>query len=88
MDLGTDLKKRVSNPNRRSVHYTKQTPFEGSDRKIRGDLLQLFLKQQLTDEEEILGCVAEEPERVKKILGDLENEGFIKRRYNHYLLSD
>jgi A/G-specific adenine glycosylase len=88
MDLGTDLKKRVSNPNRRSVHYTKQTPFEGSDRKIRGELLQLFLKQQLTEEEEILGCVAEEPERVKKILGDLENEGFIKRRNNHYLLSD
>lgn len=88
MDLGTDLKKRVPNPNRRSVHYTKQTPFEGSDRKIRGALLQLFLKQPLTGENEIMGCVAEEPARVKKILGDLENEGFVKRRNNCYLLSD
>jgi A/G-specific adenine glycosylase len=88
MDLGTDLKKTVPNPNRRSVHYVKQTPFEGSDRKIRGALLHLFLKQQLMDENEILGCVAEEPDRVKKILGDLENEGFVKRRNNHYLLSD
>jgi A/G-specific adenine glycosylase len=88
MDLGTDLKKRVPNPNRRSVHYTKQTPFEGSDRKIRGELLQLFLKQQLTGEDEIFGCVTEDTGRVKKILDDLEKEGFIKRRNNCYLLSD
>jgi A/G-specific adenine glycosylase len=88
MDLGTELKKTIPNPNRRSVHYTKQTPFEGSDRKIRGALLQLFLKQQLTDEEEILGCVAEEPCRVRKILSDLEKEGFVKRRNNRYLLND
>jgi A/G-specific adenine glycosylase len=88
MDLGTELKKTVPNPNRRSVHYTKQTRFEGSDRQIRGSLLQLFLKQKLTGEDEILGCVAEEPCRVRKILGDLENEGFIERRNNCYLLSD
>ena len=36
MDLGSALKKTIPNPNRRSVHYTKQSPFEGSDRKIRG----------------------------------------------------
>ncbi len=88
MDLGTDLKKKVTNPNRRSVHYTKQTPYEGSDRKIRGELLQLFLKQQLTGEDEIFGCVTEDTGRVKKILDDLEKEGFIKRRNNCYLLSD
>jgi A/G-specific adenine glycosylase len=88
MDLGSELKKTVPNPNRRSVHYVKQTPFEGSDREIRGVLLQLFLKQPLIGGDEILGCVAEEPDRVIKILGDLENEGFVKRRNNHYLLND
>ena len=39
MDYGTALKKTVPNPNRRSVHYTKQSAFEGSDRRIRGGIL-------------------------------------------------
>ena len=88
MDLGTALKKKVPNPNRRSVHYTKQAPFEGSDRKIRGTLLKIFLKKQYPDENEILGCVAADPHRVRKILGDLEKEGFIKRRNNRFCLSE
>jgi len=88
MDLGTALKKKVPNPNRRSVHYTKQSPFEGSDRKIRGTLLKQFLKLQFSDEDEILGSVAEDPQRVKKILVDLEKEGFIIRRNNGYVLSE
>ncbi len=88
MDLGTALKKKVPNPNRRSVHYTKQSPFEGSDRKIRGTLLKQFLKKQFSDEDEILGSVAEDPQRVKKILVDLEKEGFIIRRNNGYVLSE
>jgi len=86
MDLGTALKKTVPNPNRRSAHYTKQSPFEGSDRKIRGALLKQFLKKQFSDEDEILGSVAEDPQRVKKILVDLEKEGFILRRNNGYVL--
>jgi A/G-specific adenine glycosylase len=43
MDLGTDLKMSVGNPNRRSRHYTKQAAFEGSDRKIRGSILRILL---------------------------------------------
>ena len=49
MDLGSALKKTVANPNRRSVHYTKQSLFEGSDRNIRGTLLKLLLKQQFLE---------------------------------------
>ena len=41
MDLGTSLKKSLPNPNRRSVHYTRQSAFEGSDRKIRGEILRI-----------------------------------------------
>ena len=84
MDLGTALKKTVPNPNRRSVHYTQQSPFEGSDRKIRGTLLKLLLKYQFLEEEEIIGCVAEDPHRVQRMLGALEEEGFIKRRNNGF----
>ncbi len=85
MDLGSALKKTVPNPNRRSLHYTKQSPFEGSDRKIRGTLLKILLKNQFLKEEEILGCVAEDPHRVLRILGALESDGFIERRDNGFV---
>ena len=45
MDYGSMLKRNVVNPNRRSAHYTRQTPFEGSDRRIRG----LVVKRLLND---------------------------------------
>jgi A/G-specific adenine glycosylase len=85
MDLGTALKKTVPNPNRRSVHYTKQSPFEGSDRKIRGIILKLLLEQQFLEEVEIFGCIAEDPHRVQRMLCALEEEGFIQRRNNGFV---
>jgi A/G-specific adenine glycosylase len=88
MDLGTALKKEVPNPNRRSVHYTKQAPFEGSDRHIRGTILKILLQNRFLEEEEILSRIAEDPQRVKKILWDLEKEGFIKRTKNRFLLGE
>jgi A/G-specific adenine glycosylase len=87
MDLGSALKKTVPNPNRRSVHYSKQSRFEGSDREIRGSILKLLLKEFSLEDEEIFGYIAEDPYRVRKILGDLEREGFIKNNNNHFTLS-
>jgi A/G-specific adenine glycosylase len=86
MDLGSALKKTVPNPNRRSKHYKKQAPFEGSDRKIRGTLLKILLKNQFLEEEVILKCVEEDPIRVRRILGTLESEGFIEPRDNGFVL--
>jgi A/G-specific adenine glycosylase len=80
MDVGTSLKKTITNPNRRSVHYTRQSPFEGSDRKIRGTILKLLLKHKFLEETEIINTVAEDPQRVQRILDALEKEGFITRR--------
>ncbi len=86
MDLGSALKKTVPNPNRRSKHYTKQAPFEGSDRKIRGTLLKILLKNQFLEEEVIIKCVEEDPIRVRRVLGTLESEGFIEPRGNGFVL--
>lgn len=85
MDLGSALKKTVANPNRRSVHYTRQSPFEGSDRKIRGALLKIVLKDPFLEEEEIIGRVAEDPHRLRRILGALEADGFIQRKDNGFV---
>jgi A/G-specific adenine glycosylase len=61
--------KSPGNPNRRSAHYKKQSPFAGSDRKLRGEILRLVLSGKKIN--------MRNP-RVKKIASILEKEGFIK----------
>jgi A/G-specific adenine glycosylase len=88
MDLGTVLKKTGINPNRRSAHYTKQSPFEGSDRKIRGAILKIVLKEHFLEEEEVITRFGEDHQRIRKILQSLEGEGFIVRRNNRFMLAE
>ena len=54
MDLGTDLKKTIPNPNRRSRQYTKQSAFEGSDREIRGKIIKTLLKSPGQEIEDLI----------------------------------
>jgi A/G-specific adenine glycosylase len=86
MDLGSALKKTVPNPNRRSVHYTKQSPFEGSDRNIRGIILRMLLAEPGLREKKFLGIRSDDPARIKKILSALESEGFILRHNDRFFL--
>jgi A/G-specific adenine glycosylase len=39
MDYGAHLKKTEGNASRRSAHHSKQKPFKGSDREVRGAIL-------------------------------------------------
>ncbi len=80
MDIGTLLKKSVPNPNRRSVHYAKQSAFEGSDRRIRGQVLKLLVSRVAMAPAAIVRELGEDRHRVLKILARLEEEGFIKKR--------
>ena len=77
MDLGTDLKKQVPNPNRRSAAYSRQPAFEGSDRKIRGNIIRILLKHPEISQEDIVRLTDSEPERIMRILRDLETDGFL-----------
>jgi len=86
MDLGSALKKTVPNPNRRSVHYTKQSPFEGSDRNIRGIIIRMLLAEPGMSEKKFLGIRSDDPARIKKILSALESEGFILRHKDRFFL--
>ncbi len=87
MDLGSVLKKTVVNPNRRSAHYTKQSPFEGSDRKIRGIILKILLTEHSLEEDELIVRLHEDSYRVAGILRTLESEGFIQRKEDRYQLA-
>jgi A/G-specific adenine glycosylase len=82
MDLGTGIKKTVVNPNRKSTHYTKQSPFEGSDRRIRGRIIAVLLKTPELTINEIASTILEDPGRIFRIIKTLENEGFISCSVN------
>lgn len=79
MDYGSMLKGRTPNPNRKSAHYVRQSPLEGSDRQIRGMILKVLLSHGLAREADLINDIEKEPDRVRRILKDLENEGFLKR---------
>ena len=80
MDYGTSLKKLYQNPNRKSLHYRTQSPFNGSNRQIRGMILKILTKKHHSSEMEIVRKIKILPERVKSNLINLEKEGFIIRK--------
>jgi A/G-specific adenine glycosylase len=87
MDYGVLLKKRYRNPNRRSVHYQKQPPFEGSNRQIRGMILNTLVIEHDISEREIIKRLDTTPERVRKNLIQLQEEGFLKKRGNRFTIA-
>jgi len=88
MDLGTELKKSVPNPNRKSTAYVKQAPFAGSDRQIRGMILKYIIGTSPARGKVIAAQVSEEPARVRRILAALEGEGFILKGKDGYRLAE
>ena len=90
MDYGSWLKQTEANPSRRSSHHMVQTPFAGSRRQLRAQVLRLFLRQ---------GCARDRPDgrrgsltaaqaatllpgwaeaEVSAVLSRLAEEGFLK----------
>jgi len=84
MDYGSTLKREQGNPNKRSAHYTRQSPFENSNRQVRGRILKALLHESPLTVARIAEATGMEGERVKKNLGDLEKEGFITKRGRQY----
>jgi A/G-specific adenine glycosylase len=83
MDYGVMLKKLYPDLNKRSAHYRKQTPFEGSNRQIRGLLLKMLTKNKSLNISELDNKLKDVSLiRLKSILTQLENEGFIKIKGN------
>jgi A/G-specific adenine glycosylase len=80
MDYGTMLKAKYGNAGRRSAHYVRQSPFNGSRRQVRGRILKLLLqhRQGMTDAE-LTRLARDGTDRIKAVLHDLAEEGFICR---------
>ncbi len=73
MDYGADLARKVTNPNRQSRHYAKQSKFEGSARQIRGEVL-----RRLLDGPKRRSALEIDDERLERVLEGLANDGLIE----------
>ncbi len=79
MDYGWHLGSTVDNPNRRSRHYTRQAPFEGSNRQLRGNILRLLIVNGNMTVDDICRNLELPASAVRPVLTQLENEGFLTR---------
>jgi A/G-specific adenine glycosylase len=86
MDYGTMLKQEHGNPNVRSAHYMRQRPFENSNRQVRGAILKVLVQGSPLTAARIIAGTGMDPERVRKNLDKLEQEGFIKKKGRTYLV--
>jgi A/G-specific adenine glycosylase len=87
MDYGVMLKKTLPNPGRKSAHYTRQSRFEGSDRQIRGAILRALAAGKARSEQAVIQLVGSDPDRIKKIVLQLQEEGFVKRNKQKILIA-
>jgi len=76
MDYGSFLKSRHTNPGRRSRHYVKQSPFVGSNRQLRGEIIRRLNSgpKRLTELEQLIA-----DERLQAVIIGLEKDGLVER---------
>lgn len=88
MDYGSNLKRSLPNPSRRSAHHVRQSKFEGSNRQLRSYILR-FVMEKPRGVAEIKKKFAGErygAGQVSKNIDDLIKEGFLKKEKNKYLV--
>lgn len=83
-DYGAYLK-QTRNPNTQSKHYVKQSPFKGSNREKRSQMLKLILEKPIT-EKEIIETLGYEREVVQKNLEQMLKENLIKKEKGKFFV--
>lgn len=76
MDYGAFLSKQKHNPNRKSAHYSMQSPFEGSNRQLRAATIRMLLDKPRS-REDIVKTLSVTEDRIDSILASLQKDGFI-----------
>jgi len=80
MDYGAMVKSKHANPNRKSAHYIRQSPFENSNRQVRGTILKALVAGPPRTQPQLVKLTGMDQERVKNSLNQLCEEGFIKKK--------
>jgi A/G-specific adenine glycosylase len=89
MDYGVALKKLTPNPNRRSAHYTRQSPFAGSFRQLRGAVLRTLAREGAIGEDLLLMRTGiETKEELYQVIEVLEKEEMVAESEGIYRIRD
>ncbi len=87
MDYGAALARGGANPNRRSAHYARQSPFAGSTRQLRGLIVRLLTERRCLSCRELrarcaaaLGEASAPGDRLTGVVDALAAERFLERR--------
>ncbi len=79
MDIGVVLRNLGVNPNRRSRHYAKQSPFENSFRQVRSTLLDIITTTGRVSLESLDRTLSFDRERIEAALESLEKDDLVVR---------
>jgi len=79
MDYGAMLKRERGNACVRSAHYSRQTPFSGSGRQVRGRVIAALTRRARLSLPELTEAAETEPERVRAAVEDMIAEGLLRR---------
>ncbi len=80
MDKGAFLKSTLPGINAKSRHYTKQSPFKGSRREIRGKILKSLSNSPSSTTASLCKLTQRSSAEVSAVIADLIEEGFIIKK--------
>jgi A/G-specific adenine glycosylase len=87
MDYGGALKKEYLNPGRRSAHHQIQVPFKGSNRQIRGAIIQFVVERKQCSQQELIETLPFDSNSVKRNINQLKREGFLIKRSEYLTIA-
>jgi len=79
MDYGTELKKKVGNVSRKSSLYKKQSPFQGSRRQLRGQIVKHLLTIGPCTPRKLARVVGADIKELSSVLLLLQKDQMIKK---------
>ncbi len=79
MDYGSYIKESIGNLSRKSRNYRKQSKFEGSDRQIRGKILEILLQKGSLSIHQIVEKLQNDTKRIEKIIEEMRSEKLLNK---------
>lgn len=80
MDYGVKLRREYPGILTKSAQYKKQSPFQGSDRQVRGTILKVLISQSSITEAKLAMICGIARGKLIRNLVELQKEGFIIRK--------
>ncbi len=86
LDYGAWLKTQVTNPSRRSKHHATQSPFAGSRRQLRGQVLRILASEEGLTLKALERMIITDTHVLQTVVSDLQKDGLVHLKDRKILL--